>query len=776
VALLVSGTAVQTPGPRSGGRTLLQNGWTLSPIGTAIETGTFPMALAPLSGRRAAVLLCGFAEEGIDIVDFSTGQRQRLPMPKAWLGLVASKDGRKLYASGAADNLVRIFEEREAGWRPAGELKIASPEAQAFAAGLHLDEARERLLVCENRAGKLALFDLKSGTLLAEFPAGPDPYAVTATRDGSRAFVSNWSASSVSEIAMDLSSPRVEIPTGAHPTALLLDRAEQTLFVACAQDDLVAAIGVEDRKPRWQISVTLTTGDREGATPTSLALSPDGRRLYVANSDNNAIAVVDIESSPPRVEGFLPVGRYPTAVAVEENGDLLVADAKEAKTYANPNGPQPTNHRGSAANPSYILNLLKGDVREVSAAELAHLDRRTRQVLEDRPVRPQPLASAAFSKIRHVIYVIKENRTYDQVLGDEPRGNGDPSLVLFGERNSPNHHALAREFTLLDNFYVNAEVSADGHNWSTAAFSNDYVEKLYPQSYSNRGPDYDFEGGRDIAVPRAGYLWDSAARAGISYRSYGEFLENGETPDAPAWTHRPSLEGHFDPRYRAFDTSYPDALRIREWLSEFNEFEKNGNLPALEIVHLPNDHTAGTTPGAHTPEAMMADNDAALGALVEAVTRSRDFRDTVIFVLEDDAQNGPDHVDCHRSPAFVISAYTPRGKTDSRMYCTASVIATIERILGLPPLSQYDERAPLLAFEFSGPFDPRPYAARSETISTETRNPGNAPMARESLRLDLSHPDAGPDALVNEILYQALQHRSAPAPRVRFGVRDLEAP
>jgi YVTN family beta-propeller protein len=773
-AWILAVTVAVVPGPMNSGRSRLHDGWTISPLGKPVEVGTLPLAMVALPGRQAAVAICGYAENGVDIVNFETGARERLEMPKAWYGLAASRDGRTLYASAGADNSVAVFRRVGRRWRAAGSIALGSPEAKIFPAGLFLDETRGLLYVCENLAAKLAVVDLKKRAVVSEAATGPDPYDVRVLRDGSRAFVSNWGGASISEIPLTGGGRGRRIPTGAHPTALLLDSSEIILYVACAQDDFVSVIDLAAGREKWRVSVTLSPGDREGATPTSLALSRDGKRLFVADSDDNDVAVIDVASRPPRVAGFLPSGRYPTAVALGADGALLVSDGKGSRAFANPKGPRPDHPTPGWKGADYVLRVQVGDVREIPARELAPaaLARHTARVLENRPAAPAPPPpSAAYSKIRHVIYVIKENRTYDQVLGDDPRGNGDPSLVLFGEKSSPNHHALAREFTLIDNFYCNAEVSADGHNWSTAAFSNEYVQRLYPQTYSHRGRDYDYAGDREIARPREGYLWDAAARAGLPYRSYGEFVENGRAPEDPEFTRIPALQGHFDPKYRAFDTDYPDRKRLAEWLSEFREFERNGGLPSLEIIHLPNDHTAGTRAGARTPRAMMADNDEALGGLVEAVTRSRYFADTAIFVVEDDAQNGPDHVDCHRSLAFVVSPYTPRGMTDSRMYSTTSVLATIERILGLAPLSQYDERAPRMDFEFSGPIDPRPYAARPEVFSPDEENASGAPMASESRRLDLSREDEEPEDLLNDILYAAIQGRQAPAPVVRFGVR-----
>ncbi|HWC65018.1 MAG TPA: alkaline phosphatase family protein, partial [Thermoanaerobaculia bacterium] len=405
-----------------------------------------------------------------------------------------------------------------------------------------------------------------------------------------------------------------------------------------------------------------------------------------------------------------------------------------------------------------------GDLRSIPVSELRRLPEHTRTVLSGVPAPPREKLRPAFRKIRHIVYVIRENRTYDQVFGDDARGNGDPSLVLFGERVTPNAHALARTFSLLDNFYCNAEVSADGHNWSAAAFANDYVEKTYPDSYSGRGWAYDYDGSNPLGRPRGGYIWDAAAKAGISYRSYGWFVDTASDPPS---TSVEGLVGRFDPAYRGWDLSYSDLDRIEEWAREFRQFEKNGDLPRLEIVYLPNDHTAGIAPGKKTPFAMVAENDLALGRLVDAVTHSRYFADTAIFVLEDDAQSGPDHVDSHRSPVLVVSPYTPRAAVDSRQYSTAAVLGTIEAILGLSPMSQYDAAAAPMAFEFSGPFDPAPFSATPARVPLGEKNPSAAKGA--SAELDFRRPDAIPDAALNDILYRAVQGRPSPGVTVRFG-------
>ena len=765
VLIAAAGTAItaesERPGPQAGGAVLLHDGWTIHPLGKAIEVGTLPMAVVALPRGRAAVLLCGYAEEGIDVVDLASGRRDRIAMPKAWLGLAASADGKRLYASGGADNVVRVFADANGTWTEEKPFALGPPGPSLFAAGLAIDEIRGRLYVCENLANRLAVFDLATRALLAELPTGAAPYEVRT--DGTRAFVSNWGDASVSMLPLEGGQPARTWPTGRHPTGLHFDASTRRLYVACALDDVVAAVDADTGAPLWNASVTLKPGDPAGTTPTSIAAMRDGR-LLVANSDNNDVAVIDASGKVGRVEGFLPVGRYPTAVAVTPDA-ILVADGKGSITRAAPDGPQPTDRIPGSRTPRYVLARQTGDLRTIPVKELDGLAEHTRTVLRGVPSIAEARLRPAFAKIRHVIYVIRENRTYDQIFGDDPRGNGDPSLVLFGGDVTPNAHALARQFTLLDNFYCNAEVSADGHNWSSAAFANDYVQKTYPQNYSRRGRPYDYDGGNPLGRPRNGYLWDAAARAKVSFRSYGWFLD---LDSATASATVAGLAGKFDPAYRGWDLSYSDLDRAGEWLREFRDFEKSGDLPALEIVYLPNDHTSGTAPGRKSPTAMAAENDLALGRLVEAVTGSRFFRDTVIFVLEDDAQNGPDHVDCHRSPALVISAYAPRGRVDSRMYSTASVLRTIETILGLEALSQYDAAARPMAFEFSGRSDTSRFAALPARVPLDTVNPGN-PEAGARM-LDFSRPDAVPERALNDVLYRAIQGRPSPAPTVRFGI------
>lgn len=369
--------------------------------------------------------------------------------------------------------------------------------------------------------------------------------------------------------------------------------------------------------------------------------------------------------------------------------------------------------------------------------------------------------------------MIKENRTYDQVLGDLREGNGDPSLCLFPEAVTPNHHQLAREFGLLDNFYVESEVSADGHEWTVGAYATDFVEKMWPMSYGHNKDGkyfYPAEGRFPIAAPAGGYLWDRARAAGVSYRSYGEFVNNGKTPADPATTRVRALEGHFDPGFRGFDMDYSDLLRTDRFISELRRFEREGEMPRLQIVRLPNDHTAGASVGKLTPTAFMAENDLALGRIVEAVSRSKFWPRTALFVVEDDAQNGPDHVDAHRTVAYVISPFSRRGRVDSTLYSTASMLRTMELILGLQPMSQFDAAArPMLGCLQAKP-DLRPYTALPPRVDLEARNTATAWGRELSARMNFAKEDAADDLLLNEVVWRSVRGPDSPMPApVRAG-------
>jgi DNA-binding beta-propeller fold protein YncE len=751
---------------------------------------------------------------------------------------------------------------------------IEAGKAVPYPAGLAVIDvgSAERLLVADNLSDDALLLDAATGRVIhrfdlsthAEVPASY-PYGVVATRDGQRAYCSLWNASAVAELdlhsgrvvrTIPLLAPKSPTAPGSHPTAMLLSPDEKRLYVTLSNADRVAVIDTAAGALAALLS-SEPPGQRYGGSfPNALAESADGSRLFVADASTNAVGVFDTtqfreggDFSPlvaaPTL-GFFPTEWYPTALAVH-GGDLLIASAKGEGTGPNdevmPPGPLGESRATIRGNHPYIASLIHGSVAVVSISEIeSHLAGLTREVeLNNRMLTPpHPLQFAGGANpIRHVIYVIKENRSYDQVFGDLKEANGDPALCMYCEDITPNQHALARQFGILDNFYVSGEVSGNGHVWSTAAITSDYTEKTWEIGYRGDERTYDYEGDvgnaiplregiPDVNEPDTGYLWGDVARAGLTHRNYGEyvttewcpefrpgalpppggtpcpkaFIQTGEplpanvgqphgAPSPWPWpvpiiaediATKPELEGHFDPRYADFRLDYPDQLRVDEFLNEFEEFVKARStgrgveLPQFVILRLPNDHTMGTRPGGPRPAASVADNDLAVGRVVEAVSHSPYWDDTAIFILEDDAQDGPDHVDAHRSPALVISKYSPGSKgrpfVDHHFYTTVNMIRTMEMLLGLPPMNANDAWAEPMAALFTGTGNQPPFSAdyrnRDNRLIYET-NPPRAPGAQESLQMDFTHADAADAAKLNRILWRD-RKGDAPLPLPRHAV------
>jgi len=514
-----------------------------------------------------------------------------------------------------------------------------------------------------------------------------------------------------------------------------------------------------------------------GNTPNSLCLTPDGQLLFVANADANNLAVFNVaQSGNAKPLGFIPVGQYPTAVRFNPaNKRLYVANARGATPKANPQGPNSSIPANNKSVREYIAGLYKGSLSIIPMPTEQEMVQYSKQAYQCSPLRadqgvvgpvpkdnPIPAKVGIESPIKYCIYIIRENRTYDQVFGDMKEGNGASHLCLFPEKVTPNAHQLARRFVLLDNFYCDGEVSADGHEWSMGAYCTDFVKKVWPLSY--RGSPlkkmdiYPAEGEfDDIARPAGGYLWDRCADAKVSYRNYGEWVENGKTIKEPGKALVKALEGHIDPWFRGFDLDYPDGKRADRFIEELQRFEKEGNMPRMSIVRLPNDHTVGTKLKKPTPTAMVAENDLALGRLVEAVSKSTFWKETAIFVVEDDAQNGSDHVDAHRTVALVISPYTQHGKVDSTMYSTSSMLRTMELILGLKPMSQFDAAARPLFNAFHNKAN---FAAYTHAVPETDLKAVNLPGvwgAKLSETFDFSKEDLIDDLIFNEVIWRSVR-------------------
>ncbi|MGH9827714.1 MAG: bifunctional YncE family protein/alkaline phosphatase family protein, partial [Blastocatellia bacterium] len=483
------------------------------------------------------------------------------------------------------------------------------------------------------------------------------------------------------------------------------------------------------------VKTSINPMDPVGSTPDALALSPDGKTLYVANADNNDVAVINVaDKKESAVAGFIPTGWYPSALAISPDGKRLFVGIGKG-LYSRANAPGLGGDKTISSNApgpyDYIGRVLNGAVSIIDVPNRAQLDAYTKQVVANRPS-PETFIDQAqavriqkevFSKIKHVVYVIRENRTYDQVFGDLGKGNGDPKLTFFGEQVTPNAHRLAKETVVLDNLYCNGEVSEDGHQWCMAAYATDFTEKAWPNSYSRRG-----EPGADerLTASPAGYLWDNCAKHNVSYRSYGEFEHFKSDPDsAPRFQGHKGLEGHSSESWDRLDKGDKprDTDRVDAFIAELKEAEKTGDWPSLLVVHAGEDHTEGLAGGRFTPVAHVAANDLALGRMVEAISHSRFWNETAIFVIEDDAQNGPDHVDAHRTVGLVISPYVKQGIVDSTMYSTASMVRTMELILGLPPMSQYDRAATPMYNSFTTESMMEAYASIPAKVDLEARNP-----------------------------------------------------
>ncbi|MEP7340263.1 MAG: beta-propeller fold lactonase family protein [Acidobacteriota bacterium] len=796
---------------------LLPNGWTLTPEGQQIPISDLPLNMVlSKDGRYLLVTTNGNGDQTINVIDLQTNASvQNITVRKSWLGLDFAPDGKRFYVSGGDDNEVMVYDFAGGKATAAGKINLGSAayhklddrgraEARrnnkgeyAFPAGIAVAPDGKRLYVAENLANKIAVVDLSNNQVITKIEVGEYPYDCLVSNDGKRVYVSNWGSRSIAVIDPASNSVTGNIQVGDHPNDLELTRDGKTLYVANANSNTVSVVDTGQMKEIEAISTALHPKSPAGSTPNAVALSPDEKTLYVANADNNDIAIVDVASrkdgrGKSEVEGFIPTGWYPTSVRTSKDGRrIFVANGKGVASAANPKGPNPYKVRG--AETEYIGSLLKGTVSLINKPAKAKLSLLTRQTYKNSPYTDELLKAAkaprektaipfrigAQSPIKHVIYVIKENRTYDQILGDMKEGNGDASICLFGEDVTPNHHAIACEFVLLDNFYVDAEVSADGHNWSTAAYATDYTEKTWPTNYSGRGRSYDYEGSKKIARPTMGYIWDHCKRAGVSYRSYGEFIgsregkpggggELGGDPGKAAkvnYTNEAALEGHFSPTFPSWDLTIPDNVRVEAWLKEFRDYEQNGQLPQFQIVRLGGDHTQGTRAGAPTPRAHVAENDLAVGRMVEAVSASeRYWKDTAVFIIEDDAQNGPDHVDAHRSTAYVASAYTKRGYVDSTMYTTSGMLRTMELILGVPPMSQYDAAATPMFNSFTDKANLTPFKHRPARIDLNEKNTARSPGADRSAQLDFTKEDAAPDIEFNEIIWRAVKGEQSQMP------------
>lgn len=800
---------------------LLPNGWTISPAGKSVVVGDLPLNIIPLSGsRHALVATSGYNKHELSLVDLgSLSIAARSEVLQSWYGLALSKvdsstSAHKVWWSGGGgdlvhtllleDNKLRRIGPAEPDIKTIKEQEKRTGIQRGFKSGLVLDSRRGRLLSLDINAGMIAALALKDGQVIKSAKIGGRPYDVLISSDRGRLYVSDWAGKSVLVLDADDLQVAARIPVGDHPCQLALHPKDDRLFVACASSNSVSVIDPKAETVKETIVTSLFPRAPEGSTPDALAISPDGSTLYVANADNNCVTVIDVAvPGKSGVRGFIPSGWYPTAVAVTPDGkNLLIGSGKGNQSSPNPFIEEKEKPGAKAKKPEgefirrpfkHLGTLLTGAVAVVPIPDDRQLAKYTATVYRNCPYSDKLLSGVSHpvktaiptkvgepSPIKYVIYIIRENRTYDQVFGDMKRGNGDPSLCMFPEKVTPNAHKLAREFVLLDNLYCNGHVSADGHPWSTMAYATDFISRNWHLTYSGRRGVRDNDKDNLSKAP-SGYLWDACAKARISYRSYGEYGHRVSQKDGTFKIEGgvPGLVGHMCPDYglpKKDEKYLRDTDRVDVFLREYREFENKETMPRFIVMSLPEDHTWGTTPGAPTPIAAVASNDLALGGLVEAVSQGKYWKETAIFVIEDDAQNGPDHVDALRTVGLVISPYVRRGHLDSTQYSTVSMIRTMELILGLKPLSQYDAAARPMFQSFSDKADLTPYSHERAQVDLGEVNSKKAYGAARSARMDFSDVDRIDDFELNEILWRSIHGPNSPLPAVvRRAIADRPA-
>jgi YVTN family beta-propeller protein len=855
-------------GAAEGNRVVLPLNQVLTPAGIQVELpGLRPQVLA-LSPDRKILATSGKTRELIVIDPVTSAILQRVPLPAdegvaakpgvvsshilepdkgeqvSYTGLVFSPDGSRIFLSNVKGS-IKVFGV-SAEHRVTGLQSLFLPEAGAprrkseIPAGLAISRDGQRLYVALSLSNRLLELDVATGKVLRLFDVGTAPYDVVLT--GHKAYVSNWGGrrpdansitgpagrgtrvrvdpvrfianeGSVSVIDLDAGKVTAEIMVGLHSSALVLTPNGRHLCVANAGSDTISVLDTRKDQVVETISLRWHPNDFFGASPNALAMDPGGRTLYVCNGTQNAVAVVHLRPGKSKLLGLIPTGWFPGAI---------VQDARRHKLYvANIKGITPDKRSGPGQKVKYNTHQYFGTLSLLPIPNQAELARQTavvfrnyrRAVAEavslparpDAQPRPVPERIGEPSVFKHVVYLIKENRTYDQVLGDIKEGNGDAELCVFGERETPNQHKMVREFVLLDNTYCSGILSADGHQWATTGFATDYMEKSFagfPRSYPDGMELDDLDA---LAYAPTGFIWDNALAHGKTLRDYGEFTlgvagwKNPDGKKAPKFLDYyhdfldqtgliniscvpavDSLGPYLCTNTIGWHLAVPDVYRAAQFGKELKQFEADGKMPELTIICLPNDHTSGTHAGSPTPAAQVADNDLAFGRIVEAISHSKFWQDTCIFAIEDDPQSGWDHVSGYRTTAYVISPYTKRRAVISANYNQTSLLRTMELILGLPPMNQMDATASPMFECFTHKPDFTGFTSVSNNVPLDQMNP--EPRAiRDSLqrkdavasaRLRLDQPDQCPEDLLNRIIWHAQKGSNTPYPAWAVTVKD----
>jgi len=807
-------------GPQPDGSILVPSNQLLRPAGFQVYFPGRPVDLALTTDKKHLLVKNRRSLDLIRIQDRT--MLQSLPFKKSgssFTGLAVSDEGQRIYLTDAEDQVLiaELDENLILHWQDA--IKLPSPPigGDPVPGGLALNKEETKLYVTLSRSNTLAVIDLADTSLL-EIPVGIAPYGVVLVSD-EKAYVSNWggrkpgageatyntsgsqvlvnpqtgiaSNGSVSVIDLTNNLAPAQIEVGLHPSGMVLSPDRTRLYVACANSDIVAVINTASDEVIEKILVRPDKNHPFGSAPNALAVSADGKLLFVANGTDNAICVIET-GSPCRIKGYIPTGWYPASVLIDNKANcLFTANLKgigSRNQRTDRSGFNSHDHQGSIS----IIPLPGSE----ALAKMTETVRKNNDLFKDMrsdhgaaftgSVVPVPQIPAQKSVFKHVVYIIKENRTYDQVFGDMPQGNGDINLVHFGREVTPNHHQLAETYVLLDNFYCSGILSADGHQWTDEAYVTDYIEKFFGDFTRS----YPYDGNDALAYASSGFIWDNVLKHGLTFRNYGEFVDAEIEPreanfseiyqDFIAGTKKikirakanlEQIEPYLCPTYVGFPNKVPDVYRAGEFINEFKEFEKNDDFPNFIIMLLPNDHTSGTRPGRPTPRAAVADNDLALGQIVEAISHSKFWKETCILVTEDDPQAGLDHVDGHRTVGLVISPYTKRGEVISTYYSQINMVRTIENILGIPPMNQLDLSAEPMTDCFTTIPDFTAYQTVPANIRLDELNPPLESLegrerywAEKSMEQDLADLDRIDEDTFNRIIWHAVKGYDTPYP------------
>jgi YVTN family beta-propeller protein len=762
----------------------LPNGWKLSPAGKSLPLGDLPLNIAVSASKKLmAVTNNGQSKQSLQLIDVKSEKiLDNIIIAKSWLGLAFSNDAKYLYASGGNDNWILKYAVAGGKLILNDSIKLGKKwPTKISPAGIALDDAKHLMYVVTKDNNSLYIVDLLKKETLKQVQLPGEAYTCLLSPDKKSLYISCWGCDKLLTINTESRTVVNEIAVGDNPNELCLTKNGKYLFVANSNDNAVSVINTKNKKVIETLTASLYPDAPPGSTTNGLALSPDEKKLYIANADNNCLAVFNVSKPGYSIsEGFIPTGWYPTCVKAI-GSKIYVTNGKGFSSKANPDGPNPAvkkqkvNYQGDqpVKEVQYIAGLFTGTLSIIDKPSEKEMAAYSRQVYANIPYtkekelnaaspagNPIPSKVGAPSPIKHVFYIVKENRTYDQVLGDMKEGNGDTSLVLFGEKVTPNQHKLARDFVLLDNFYVDGEVSADGHNWSLGAYATDYLEKNWVTSYGGRGGSYDAEGTRNVANNKGDFIWGNCKKAGVTYRTYGEFADDYKA-------NIPVLENHFCTYYTSWDQTIRDTTRVGQWKRDFDSLVAVNALPQLNTLRLINDHTEGMKKNRPTPFAHVADNDLAVGMFVDYLSKSSVWNESVVFIVEDDAQNGPDHVDAHRSPAYVIGPYVKRNFVDHTSYSTSGILRTMELILGLPPMSQYDAGAEPLWRCFDSIPNNAVFNYLPPSTDIDQKNLVWNELSERSAKFDLSKEDNVPDNEFSEVIWKGVKGIDAkmPAPK-----------